>query len=117
MNVEQITLIAEETRKKFRNKKVDKGELEELYSRYNSVGDTRLFVETAISHFPRLNCGLASVYLKKQIGKGNIINGKFKGNNHTFLLVDNRLVVDITSDQYGGPEVYVGQIKYPWRVL
>ena len=115
MNVEEITLIAEETRRNFLNKKVDKWELEDLYSKYNFVGDTCLFVETAISHFPRLNCGLASVYLKKQIGKGNIINGKFKGNNHIFLLVDNILVVDITSDQYGGPEVYVGPVKYPWR--
>lgn len=56
----------------------------------------------------------ATVYLNHLFSAGEIVNGKFKGNNHTFLLLDQNIVVDITADQYGGPRVYVGEMKLPW---
>ena len=66
--------------------------------------------------FPNLNCGLATVYLRKLFSDGRIVNGKYKDNNHTFLLLEDSVVVDITSDQYGGPKVYVGPLQSPWSL-
>ena len=66
--------------------------------------------------FPNLNCGLATVYLRKLFSDGKIVNGKYQNKNHTFLLLEDSVVVDITSDQYGGPKVYVGLLQSPWSL-
>ena len=87
--------------------------LRKLYKKYNpSIRNLEEFVKEALHIFPNLNCGLTAVYLKHLLG-GDIIKGKFKVHNHTFLVIKN-LVVDITADQYGGPKVYVGPLTYPW---
>jgi hypothetical protein len=102
------------TRKSFESSSIDDNLLINLYSRYNKdAGDASLFIKRAKKLFPKLNCGLSSLYLQKVLGGGKIINGKYKGQNHTFLL-SNNTIIDITADQYGGPRIYVGPLKKPW---
>src|SRR3989344_7718084 len=107
--------IALKVRKEFEHKKVDKDKLIKLYKKYNLIENVESFVQIALKQFPKLNCGIASVYLQSLIKKSKVINGKYNNENHTFLLVDN-LVVDITSDQYNGPKVYIGKVEEPWRI-
>lgn len=59
------------------------------------------------------------MYLKHILGIGKEERGKYGEEDHTFLLIEEekpeqRLVIDITSDQYGGPRVYVGPLQAPW---
>jgi hypothetical protein len=86
-----------------------------LYKQYNNIPQIDLFVRQAKELFPELNCGLASIYLKDKLKKGIIVQGTYAGENHTFLLI-NQIVIDITADQYGGPEVYVGPLEEPWKL-
>ena len=104
--------IAQDIRKKFEQKQIAQGELAQIYSAYNPAVNGMTFVVEAEKLFPRLNCGLTTAYLQKILG-GEIVQGRFKDWNHTYLLVDG-FVVDITADQYGGPKVYVGEWKFPW---
>lgn len=106
--------IAIKTRKAFEAKKIDRSILKELYMQYHPVKNIDMFIGRATSFFPNLNCGIASVYLKRVLGRGNIVNGNYSNNNHTFLLLNKKTIVDITADQYGGPKVYVGPLKNPW---
>jgi hypothetical protein len=108
--------IAMDARKMFESGLADKKELTELYLEYNkNVEDVDLFIKRAKDLFPELNCGLASVYLQKTLGGGEIINGKYKNKKHTFLLLGNK-ILDITADQYGGPKTYIGPLKKPWSL-
>lgn len=116
MEINEIKLIAENTRKIFENKKIDKSILKELYLKYNPLDNIDSFIEEAINIYPKLNCGLASLYLNSIIKNGEIINGKYKDENHTFLLINKRIVVDITSDQYGDQKVYVGKLIKPYAL-
>jgi hypothetical protein len=101
-----------QTRRQFEIGLTDQKLLVELYKGYKDVGDTVQFVTKAREIFPNGNCGLASLYLKKELG-GEIIQGKYGEHNHTFLLHKD-VVIDITADQFGGPEVYVGPLRSPW---
>lgn len=94
----------------------DKKLLASLYKEYADIDDIQSFVARAEEMFPKLNCGLASVYLKHELGEGKIVNGKFKNENHTFLLLDDGNIADITADQYGGPEIYYGPLREPWLI-
>ncbi|MDP3882297.1 MAG: hypothetical protein Q8Q31_05460 [Nanoarchaeota archaeon] len=116
MDLEEIKKVAFEIRKKFESKQVDKEELKELYLAYHDVCCMDDFLEQAEKIFPRLNCGLTSVYLQKVLRRGEIIKGYYENNPHTFLLIDNLHIVDITADQYQGPEVYVGPLTSPWSL-
>lgn len=116
-----IQKAATETRKQFEDRQIDQKVLERLYAEYNpDVGDVALFVQRACELFPNLNCGLASVYLKEILNLGTVTQGKYRDQDHTFLLIEdeqkNPTVVDVTSDQYGGPPVYVGPLQAPWAV-
>ncbi|MBI4152096.1 hypothetical protein HY495_00160 [Candidatus Woesearchaeota archaeon] len=110
-NVEQIAI---EARADFEARRIDEDGLKQLYQQYNPLDDINSFMRSAREMFPILNCGLATVYLRKLFSDGRIVNGKYENNNHTFLLLEDSVVVDITSDQYGGPKVYVGQLQSPW---
>lgn len=114
LNVEQI---ASKARADFEAWRINEDELKKLYQQYNPISDVDSFMNSAKEMFPNLNCGLATVYLRKLFSKGRIVNGKFEKNNHTFLLLDDSLVVDITSDQYGGPKIYVGPLQSPWSLV
>ena len=84
-----------------------------LYDAYCPVPDKRAFIAAALRQFPKLNCGIATVYLRHRLGRGAIINGSYRGSGHTFLALG-RLIVDITADQFGGPPVYIGPLVPPW---
>lgn len=101
-----------QTRKQFETGLADQKLLVNLYRDYTDVGDTEKFVNKAKDIFPHGNCGLASLYLKTELG-GEVIQGKYGEHDHTFLFVDDA-VVDITADQFGGPKVYVGPLQSPW---
>lgn len=106
--------IAVRARVAFESGLISKDELKALYQHYNPLPDIDLFIERAKALFPRLNCGLASVYVHKRLPGSKVIKGRYAGHNHTFVLVDDAVVVDITADQYGGPRVYVGPLERPW---
>lgn len=101
-----------EIRKQFEARTIDQNLLAQLYQEYSDVGDTIKFIAKARDIFPRGNCGLASLYLRKELG-GRIVRGKYGRHRHTFLLIDDT-VVDITTDQFGGPKVYIGPLQSPW---
>lgn len=109
-----VKSITEKVREDFEQKRIPRDELVRLYSEYNPKIDASVFVAEAEKVFPKLNCGLASVYLQNILGDGKIVRGSYEGNDHTFLLLNDDTIVDITADQYGGPEVYVGKLKTPW---
>ncbi|MBI2573727.1 hypothetical protein HYV86_07715 [Candidatus Woesearchaeota archaeon] len=115
MDLERVRKVALTVRKDFEQGTINSNELRDLYQQYTCIEDIELFLLRAQELFPTLNCGLATVYLQKKLG-GKIVQGRYREYNHTFLLLDNLLLVDITSDQYGGPEVYVGSLIYPWRI-
>lgn len=105
--------LVESVRLEFEQKSIPKEKLAKLYYKYNKEVNVDDFVNEAEKIFPQLNCGLASVYLQELFG-GIIKQGKYLDNNHTYLLLKNK-VIDITADQYGGPKVYVGELKFPWK--
>ncbi|MCT7376303.1 hypothetical protein [Chelativorans salis] len=108
--------VALQARREFEAGACDRRLLGELYRQYNpAVGDSELFVTRALSIFPRLNCGLASLYLRHQLQAGEIIRGTFRSASHTVLVAD-AVLIDITADQFGGPAVYVGKPVPPWRL-
>lgn len=104
-----------ETRQRFEMKSISDTELARVYQTYNSVPDIRLFIARAKKLFPKLNCGLASAYLRSKLNKGSVVQGKYGNHPHTFLKIEN-IIIDITSDQYGGPKVYVGPLRKPWAL-
>lgn len=114
LTTKEILKTAQKIRSEFEQHKISKQTLRELYSVYNPHVDIDDFIDEAENMFPVLNCGIATVHLKHIIGSGDIIQGSYQGNNHTFLLLENKIVVDITADQYDGPAVYVGNIILPW---
>ncbi|MBS3169954.1 hypothetical protein J4210_05720 [Candidatus Woesearchaeota archaeon] len=116
MNLSNIKKMASQARADFEARRIDEAELKQLYQQYNPLEDIYSFMKSAREMFPNLNCGLATVYLQRLLLDGKIINGKYKDNNHTFLLLEESVVVDITSDQYGGPSVYVGSLQSPWSL-
>lgn len=101
----------------FETKAVPTKILETLYLIYNPlVGDIRTFVLTALEQFPRLYCGLASVYLAEKLSQGEVIQGKYGDHDHTFIHLGNDMIIDITADQYGGPKIYIGPLQSPWAI-
>lgn len=114
MNINAIKKTACKIREQFETGAIDKELLAQLYRDYADVGDTVRFVSKAKDIFPRGNCGLASLYLKKEIG-GEVVRGKYGKHDHTFLVI-NDIIVDITADQFGGPKVYVGHVQKPWAL-
>lgn len=73
-----------------------------------------------INCFPAYSCDGAAAVLRERAGYGEIITGSytryechaFLGIGATALGMDT--IVDITADQFGGPEIFVGQIVPPW---
>ncbi|MDD5437790.1 MAG: hypothetical protein PHC70_01455 [Patescibacteria group bacterium] len=108
----KVQRVVKRIRLEFEKKRVSKIKLKNLYFKYNPVINVISFIKEAEKLFPKLNCGLTSVYLKNVLG-GEVIQGKYGQHKHTFLLLNDQ-VVDITADQYGGPKVYIGELRYPW---
>lgn len=116
----EVRAIASEVRKQFELGEVDEYLLRTAYQRYNPLEDPDLFLQRAKEYFPHLNCGLTTTYLQGKLQTGTIVNGRYRDQNHTFLLLDNPesepIIIDITADQYGGPKVYVGPVEAPWSL-
>lgn len=109
---------AREIRSAFEQKTVDRSVLKRLYSGYTSVPDMDAFLTQAQAIFPHGNCGLASLYLQHRLGMGEVVQGFYENEPHTFLRLPNNWIVDITADQFkGGPTVYVGRLKPPWQLF
>lgn len=107
-----VRSVALSSRREFENGFPSAALLADLYARYNPVPDLDLFLAIAKRTFPRGCCGLASLYLRHQLG-GTVTRGTYDGKTHTFW-ADGDLIADITADQFGGPAVYVGSMTYPW---
>jgi len=103
-------------RKDFESQNLDYNKLKNLYLNYNAISDINEFIEKSKSLFPKLNCGLASLYIQDKLKKGKIVKGKYKDYSHTFLLLENNIIIDITADQYGGPKIYMNKLKSPWKL-
>ena len=113
---DKLLKFVKNARKDFESKSIELSLLKEIYSSYNpEVVDVDSFISKARDTFPVGNCGLASAYLQHILGKGEVIRGKYDGIPHTFLLID-EIIIDITADQFGGPEIYAGPIKEPWSL-
>lgn len=123
----EIFLVANQARADFEEKQISRDLLARLYLAYKPEVITPErgitdFLDAAEASFPRDNCGLASVYLKHQLGAGEVVTGEYDRKLHSFLLVSGlvtieNLVVDITADQFqGGPPVYAGALEYPWEL-
>ena len=108
-----IEEIADEVRVEFELRRVDLDLLSLLYREFAVVTDMYNFLKAAQKQFPIANSGLAGVYLQSILG-GELVGGYYKQIPHTFLFLDEKLVVDITADQFGGPRVYVGPLTYPY---
>jgi hypothetical protein len=106
--------ILSHTRLLFEQKRIDPYVLAQLYQDYNPLTDIEKFIRQSQLLFPKLNCGLASLYLQYVLGEGKIKKGSYKGHPHTFLIFENDLIADITADQFGGPSIYLDPLKNPW---
>ncbi|MDP3734085.1 MAG: hypothetical protein Q8R37_02560 [Nanoarchaeota archaeon] len=105
--------IAMEMREEFETKTIDVKLLEQFFYDYIPLNHCESFIQKSLESFPRNNCSVATVYLKHKIPEGKVIPGWYGLDVHVFLMVDD-IIVDITADQFGGPKVYVGPLKYPW---
>lgn len=110
-----IETITFEARVAFEEQKIPRHILAQLYLAYNpDIKDIGSFLTQANNLFPALNCGLTAVYLRHQIGEGEIVTGAYNNQSHTFIALGD-LAIDITADQFGGPPVYVGDLAAPWN--
>lgn len=114
MNIEKIQFVAAEVRREFEQNAVSLELLTLLYQQYHPLEDIAAFLLQAQKMFPALNCGVASVFLKHRLQLGEILQGRYGNEAHTFLLIEDKIIVDVTADQYGGPSVYVGSLQVPW---
>jgi len=112
-SVLELQAVAIKAREDLERGRVSRELLERLYVAYNPNVEIDSFLKEASKIFPRLNCGVASVYLRYVLGGGEIIQGKYNQENHTFLQVGEH-IVDITADQFGGPKIYIGELKDSW---
>ncbi len=140
MSVEKITEIAQQTRYDFDHRNISADEIADYLHVYAPRVIRALAVATGLSlqspvfrefivsqcqqsinNFPREACVDASVVLRARLGDGCVIErgGYHIGDSeiapHSFVAVNGgKDIVDITADQFKGPEVYVGRFKLPW---
>lgn len=75
------------------------------------------YIDLLALAFPFENCDLATGYLLEQYGQGELIIGTYDRVPHVCLGLFvglEKIIVDITADQFGGPPVYVGPLVAPW---
>lgn len=108
-----FNLVAQ-TRHLFEQRRIDPSLLAHLYQRYHPLTDIKHFIAHSQVLFPKLNCGIASLYLQYLLQEGKAIRGSYKGYAHTYLRLKENTIVDITADQFGGPPVYIGSPLFSW---
>ncbi len=104
-----------QVRSAFEQKNIDQSLLCSLYLNYQLVKEIEGFIAHAMAIFPKGCCGLASLYIQHSLQRGTIVQGRYNNEPHTFLLLDNNMIIDITADQFGGPEVHIGPLRDPWK--
>ncbi|MEP7166724.1 MAG: hypothetical protein ABI758_01945 [Candidatus Woesebacteria bacterium] len=114
MSDQNLSVVVHAVRSSFETGKIPEALLLSLYQSYAQIPNLGEFIRQSAKLFPKLNCGIASVYLQHLLGRGKVIQGKYAGECHTFLYLEDQTVVDITADQYGGPAVYMGKLQTPW---
>ena len=114
LDVEKIRRVANEARARFEAGDIPDALLSQLYEQYCPGINADEFVAAAKRLFPIGNCGLASLYIQSQLRSGEVTYSSYAGKGHTIWHVGSRIIADITSDQYGGPRVYVGPFVEPW---
>lgn len=128
----RITEVAQEARGLLaRPERRMYGELAEAYKDYLATTGksieigSREFVAAALSNFPRRADAdvVASCYLRQRLQQEGLTewpvvwhHGGYERAQHTYVLLGGLAIADITADQHGGPEVYVGPIEEPWRL-
>ncbi len=90
-----------------------------LFEVYSPGPGAEDIVRGALRQFPMFGCGVASVYLQHELQEGEVVDGAYinphgRALPHTALVIESLVLVDITADQNGGPEVYVGPVESPW---
>lgn len=117
IDIGEVRRVAYEARADFESGQISEDLLVSLYGEYCKNIDPRLFVSEALKIFPRGNCGLASVYMRYRLQDGEAVYGSYAKEGHT-VLARGRIILlaDITSDQFGGPTVYVGPVAEPWSL-
>ena len=116
MNSTTLRLFAERVRTDFETRNLDLLLLQGLYQSYHPVPRIEEFIASALDIFPRLNCGVASVYMRHLLASGTIIQGAYGSTNHSFLQLSDGCIIDITADQFGGPRIYAGTLRKPWSL-
>ena len=106
--------VVRNVRRNFEKRTIDYVLLYELYQEYNPRPDNAEFISISKKYFPRYNCGLASVYLQHLLGS-KIVQRSYQQYQHTVLL-QGKIIIDITADQFDGPKMYVGALKRPWCI-
>lgn len=113
--LQEIRARVTQTREAFESGTFDVTIARRAYADYAPDIDLDLFLPRARELFPALNCGLCSTYLRAILQRGTVHRGSYNGERHTVLLI-NSTVIDITADQFGGPPVYVGALRRPWKL-
>ena len=125
LDVELLRSAALETREAFEMhpERIDLDLLAELYATYNpAIPDSLKFVESAIDSFPFGACGVASVWNRHLLGGiGQVMYGRYeyrsKSVGHTVLHISELdLISCVTSDQFDGKPIHVGEPKHPWSI-
>jgi len=120
-NIEEIRKIAAATRADFEAAAITDSELLELANRYVPQ-DIAIWEEVLAAgrpKFPAFSCDFTTIVLRHRIGYGDVTKGSYESFVHTFLhigqtAIADRTIVDIASDMYGGPPIYIGELTHPW---
>lgn len=107
--------VLSQVRYLFEQRRIDPALLVQLYMTYNPLAHIEDFIHQSQLLFPKLNCGIASLYLQYVCAEGTLTKGAYRQHPHTFLMFDKGIIADITADQFGGPRIYLGHLKSPWR--
>ncbi len=115
MNKPEILNIVSQTRNAFEDGSIDSSLLKARFGIwYPGVANIQEYIDGARDDFPNGCCSMASAYLREEIGAGQIKYGRYNGYGHTVLKLSKFEIVDITADQFGGPDVYYGSLEHPW---
>jgi hypothetical protein len=113
-NASELLAQSRLVRARFEDDRYSPAYVTNLYRVYNPHhANPEPFVRRALEQFPRGNCVLATLCLGAVIEGGEIVDGYYDHLPHTFLRVG-PLIVDITADQFGEDDIYVGPLIEPW---
>lgn len=142
MGPSELQLLAEEARREWEQDAIDYKLLCKLYRKWvEEFGLTdhrvelddygiRSIVQLARHYFPKGCCGVASCWLARKIPDSKLVHGAYQIRKkkwfglkvkvteepHTWIETGDT-IIDITADQFGGPKIYIGPVKEPYKNL